>query len=541
MKRFFRTLCVCLFSAVTCGVAVAQDDIRSIASQPVLRAGERPWDGSDWLARFYGPRNYAPAWTRGQADEAITLLRQAPADGLDADDYDPDGLQHSFDLHDQPDRFDAALTAAMLHFLADLRLGRVRSSFHTDGPDERIARFDPVQVLGAALDHGSVQEAVEGARPPLLFYERVRAVLARYRTLAAQPLHALPAPAGRTAPGGAYRAALALHARLVALGDLPTDAPAPDPHVYDDTLAEGVKHFQSRHGLTDSGVLDANTIAALNVPLAQRVRALELTLERLRWLPDLPSGPVVAVDLPAYRLWAFDRSQPEQAALEMRVIIGKAVKTQTPMFVGEMSYLEFNPYWNVPRSITVKEIIPKLARSPGYLASEHMELVGGGGASTAVDESTLAALRAGRLRVRQRPGPKNSLGAIKFAMPNRYDIYLHSTPRRELFQRTRRDLSHGCIRVEQPAELARFVLAGDPQWDLERIEAAMQPGRTRRVDLPEPVPVVLFYATAIAGRDGEALFARDIYHRDPLLEQALREHGGRSTRQIVPAPSGPTE
>jgi murein L,D-transpeptidase YcbB/YkuD len=153
-----------------------------------------------------------------------------------------------------------------------------------------------------------------------------------------------------------------------------------------------------------------------------------------------------------------------------------------------------------------------------------MEVVGQGGVTSTAGESTIEALRAGKLRVRQRPGPRNSLGAVKFAMPNPMDIYLHATPLRELFRRTRRDLSHGCIRVEQPAELAQFVLRDQPQWDREAIAAAMAPGPTRRVELSAPVPVVIFYATALGARDGRALFGRDIYHRDPLLEQALREH-----------------
>jgi murein L,D-transpeptidase YcbB/YkuD len=225
----------------------------------------------------------------------------------------------------------------------------------------------------------------------------------------------------------------------------------------------------------------------------------------------------------------------------MRVIVGDALKTPTPLFVGQMRYLEFNPYWHVPRSITLKEIIPKLERSHGYLKREDMELVGEGGITTRVNGATLGELRAGRLQVRQRPGPKNSLGPIKFAMPNPDDIYLHSTPERQLFQRARRDLSHGCIRVEHPAELARFVMGGQPDWDLGQIEAAMQPGPTRRVDLLAPVPVVLIYSPAIADAEGQALFGRDIYHRDPLLEQALREHRRQARAQIVPASSGPTE
>jgi murein L,D-transpeptidase YcbB/YkuD len=178
-----------------------------------------------------------------------------------------------------------------------------------------------------------------------------------------------------------------------------------------------------------------------------------------------------------------------------------------------MRYLEFNPYWNVPRSILEKEILPRLARNPAYLTQNEMETVPPG--------ASAADLRSGRARVRQRPGPKNSLGAIKFAMPNPMDIYLHSTPARELFERRRRDLSHGCIRVEAPAALAQFVLGRQRAWNADSIQAALQPGPTRHVDLARAIPVVIFYATAIVDSQGSPLFAADIYGRDAKLEQEL--------------------
>jgi murein L,D-transpeptidase YcbB/YkuD len=225
--------------------------------------------------------------------------------------------------------------------------------------------------------------------------------------------------------------------------------------------------------------------------------------------------------VPAYRLWAFDGRDPAGQPLEMRVIVGAAARTPTPLFIGQMRYLEFNPYWNVPRSIETAEIIPKLARDPGYLARNDMELVSAAG-TVLPGAGGLAALRAGTARVRQRPGPKNALGAVKFAMPNPMNIYLHSTSAQELFARSRRDLSHGCIRVEHPAALAQFVLADPERWSADAVAAALRPGRTVTVMLREAVPVVLFYATALTDRDGRALFADDIYGLDEQLVQALR-------------------
>jgi murein L,D-transpeptidase YcbB/YkuD len=526
------------------GQAGLADRIRALATEPAATLRSELYDDRDPVGRFYASRDYAPAWEPEQARQALELLRAAPADGLAPEDYGTDALLRQAQGPQDRARFDVDLTRSMLRYLNELHVGRVRSEFHPRLPDPRLQQFDPVERLQAALDQGQLGQLVTAAAPRFPIYAPVKRRLAHYRELAQQPQRRLAALPGRMlAPGSPYAGAAALRARLVLLGDLAADA-APPQRVYSDQLAEGVRRFQARHGLQEDGVLGRATIAALQVPLARRVRQLELTLERLRWLPDLPPGRVIAVNLPAYRLWAFDTAAAEPGAvLEMRVIVGEAIKTPTPLFIGQMRYLEFHPYWNVPRSITLKEIIPKLERSPAWLVQNDMELVpvGSGQITQAVTSSTLAALRDGKYRVRQRPGPDNALGAVKFILPNSMAIYLHATPEHALFARPRRDLSHGCIRVEQPVELAQFVLGDQPQWSLADIGAAMAPGSTLRVDLPAEVPVVLFYATAITGRDGTTLFAPDVYGRDALLEQALAARAAKPKSEIVPASSAPKE
>lgn len=493
-----------------------------------------PYDERGWLNRFYAPRKYAPAWNPSTAAAALWVLRQAPLQGLDPLDYGTNALERQLRAGGAGSaRFDVALTSAMLHYLADLRVGRVRSEYHTRLPDARLKRYDPVERLRTGLAAGRLQAAVQAAEPPLRQYGRVKAALAQYRTLAKQPYPALAVPRAKIKPGAAYPEAKLLFERLMLLGDLPANAPAPNDGIYTEELKEGVERFQARHGLLDDGVLGRGTINALNVTPAQRVRQLALTLERLRWLPDFGPGPLIVVDLPAYRLWALQKGSGAAAGtempLEMRVVVGTAVKTETPLFVGQMRYLEFNPYWNVPRSILEKEILPKLARNPDYLTQNAMETVPAG--------ASMADLKAGRARVRQRPGPKNALGAIKFALPNAMDIYLHSTPGREVFARSRRDLSHGCIRVEHPAALAQFVLGQQARWNADTIQDALQPGPTRHVDLPRPIPVVMFYATASVDSSDNARFAADIYGRDAKLAQVLASR--RST--IVSAPDWPAD
>ena len=291
--------------------------------------------------------------------------------------------------------------------------------------------------------------------------------------------------------------------------------------------------FQDRHGLAADGQLGKQPIAALNLPLAARVLQIELALERLRWLPDLTGWPVIAINIPSYRLWVFtDANRDETPALTMRVVVGRAVTAlQTPVFVGEMRYLELNPYWNVPPSILHTEILPRIGRDPGYLQREDMEIVAGTSAmGSTVDAAALAGLEKGSLRVRQRPGPKNALDGIKFVLPNTMNIYLHGTPAQRLFANTRRDFSHGCIRLEDPLGLATFVLRDQPAWSRERLDAAIASGLSARADLSAPIPVVIFYTTAIATSAGTAMFLPDVYGYDRKLVDALHKSGRYSAR-----------
>ncbi|MFZ0979156.1 MAG: L,D-transpeptidase family protein [Candidatus Acidiferrales bacterium] len=334
----------------------------------------------------------------------------------------------------------------------------------------------------------------------------------------------LPATKKPVKPGDVYPGVPRLVRLLRLLGDLPESAAFPsDATIYEGELVGAVRNFQSRSGLTPDGRIDAATLAELNVPLSRRVRQMELTLERWRWLPDEYQHSPIVVNIPEFRLRAYD--DQSKIAVTMKVVVGKVYgQYETPIFMSKMRSVIFRPYWNVPPSIAKAEIIPALERNPGYLQKENMEVVDDHDnivSSGVVANEILEEAREGKLSFRQRPGPDNSLGLIKFMFPNEFDVYMHDTPATELFSKSRRDFSHGCIRLERPVDLAVWVLRNNPGWDVDRIRAAMNGTKTEEVTLTQPISVLIVYGTVIVSEDDVVHFYDDIYGHDAALEQAL--------------------
>lgn len=508
------------------------------------------------LERVYDEPTANPLWLDAQlrptqsGHDAVAIITAAAADGLDPADYGAARLNEGLRVLDEgrgslqeAAAFDLELSEAMVLYLRHFHRGRVNPrdmGFQISVPTDE---HDYALLVRRAALSGRVKETVASMEPRLVQYRSLRSALAMYRELASlegTTTAVLPPKLTKSIrPGDVGPLLEPLRNRLVTLRDLEiTSEGRGVAAAYDGELLEAVKRFQMRHGLAPDGVLGQSTWNALNVPLTKRTRQIELAMERLRWLPHLDEHRFIAVNIPMFRLWAWDMVPPSGTPdFGTGVIVGKALDTRTPVFVEEMRHVVFRPYWNVPRSILRNEILPILRTSPGYLESHDMEIVSGQGDDAkpvAASADSMGRLADGTLRLRQRPGPKNALGSVVFVFPNDDNVYMHGTPAPELFGRARRDLSHGCVRVEDPTGLAQWVLKDEPGWDLSRILAAMEGRPSFRVPLSQPIRVIMYYVTAaVMPEDGSIHFAEDIYGHDLRLERALT---ARNRRAALPGP-----
>ncbi len=494
-------------------------------------------------------------------EQALLNLEQAGQNGLRPDDYGSAALRRAWnhllcrrheDLADYA-RFDFSLSLALLHFLSDVRFGRIAPAAIRFDLESRRNLDSLVTLILSAITQNHVDKLAERAEPSHPPYRQLKRALNHYRKLENRSLPSL-AFAHSIKPGERLRQIVDLQQTLKILGFMPEEesfSPSPDnhadsgtatgtvaalelqpttdEHLYAGAVVEAVRQFQRQHGLAADGVIGRQTLAALNTPIQQRIMQLELAMEHWRWLPDLNAGrSLILVNIPAFHLWVYpdsDLSQP--ATLDMKVIVGMAADNQTPVFTGRLQYLEFGPYWNIPWKIGVKEILPKMLKDPEYLGKHNMELVADFHTDTQVlplTESFADDLVRGRIHIRQRPGPDNALGKIKFIFPNHHAVYLHDTPSRRLFYKPRRDLSHGCVRVEQPGQLAEYILASANDWRKQDVLDALRKRQNRRVRLKQGFQVLLFYNTADV-IDGRIYFYPDIYRLDQQLAERLQQHG----------------
>ncbi|HUZ94063.1 MAG TPA: L,D-transpeptidase family protein [Edaphobacter sp.] len=496
------------------------------------------------VTTFYDDRNYELAWTRDGKPTATALafiaqFKDAAAKGLNPEDYDASLWAGRVQkLAGKPadaiSEFDVAMTVNVMRYISDLRIGRVNPSHFNFDINVQSKKYNLAEfVSDHVVDATEVPKLIAGVEPDSEQYRQTEAALGHYLDLAKQQqdddAQPLPMVENAVAVGEHYAAAPELLKRLRLEGDAPaedaTSDDKPVPHTFTKDLSEAVKHYQHRHGIEENGKLGPQTVKSLNVPLTERVVQLQDALERWRWLPDQYVNAPLMVNLPEFVLRGY--GPDHKLDFKMKVVVGKVVgEHQTPVFAHMMRYLVFRPYWNVPVDIAKKELAPHIAADPGYLEKHNFEVTNG--KHQVLTHYTAKQVGQGGVLVREKPGPKNSLGLVKFMFPNQYDIYLHSTPAPYLFDRSRRDFSHGCIRVQKPADLAVWALNGqldkDKQpWDMDKVQTAFnnETQNNRTVLLKTPIPIVIFYVTAEVEDDGEVHFFDDIYGYDADLQGVL--------------------
>jgi L,D-transpeptidase YcbB len=499
-----------------------------------MSAGGRAVLARTALPRFYEERAFEPVWVApapaARLRELTSAIRTSEEHGLDPEAYHLttiDSLARRLtERFDEETAVDLELLATDAFLVLGSHLLHGRVNPETINPEwlanRRSARLDT--ILAQAVERSRIVDGLYELAPQQERYRRMLAAARTLRTLAARGGWPVVPDGERLEVGSEGPRVLALRRRLGIGGDVASaeDDGRAEPLRFDPSLAEAVRRFQRRHGLDADGVVGRATLAALNVPAQERLRQIEINLERWRWLPAELGDRHIEVNIPGFDVRVVEDGT---VVARHRAVVGRRFRA-TPMFTGSMTYLVLAPYWHVPPTIAAVDKLPLIKQDPGQIARDRMTLLELG-TDTPVDPSTVdwASMTGAdfnrRYRLRQDPGPFNALGHVKFMFPNRHNVYLHDTPSRDLFERTARDFSSGCIRVDRALELAEYLLRDRPGWTRERIEEVARGRVERTVPLGAALPVHLLYWTAWADDDVTLHFRDDIYGRDDVVWRAL--------------------
>jgi len=506
--------------------------LERVFADPEPIPAQRPLDWPT-LSRVYRGHDYGPFWLgdhgpRSRAGQLLTVLRHAGEHGLDPADYHLQTLERLWPASSSiaRARLDILLTDALIRYGRDLWTGRLDPAEAQPAWHVEREAFDPRAMLLLALSSTDLYGLLEDLAPRIAIYRRLQQALRRYRAIARTG--GWPEiPEGPLLERGDQDPRVhAITERLLATGDLRHRGT--EPCMYGAAVEQAVRRFQRRHGLEVDGIVGPETRAAMNMPVSQRLAQIQLNLDRWRWLPRDLDERYILVNAAGFRLHAVADGDP---IVTMKVIVGKPYR-ETPAFSERMTHIVINPRWNVPDSIARKDLLPKQQADPDHFQQMGIRVLESWAPDAReFDPETINwdALSRSHFpyRLQQEPGPRNALGRLKFMLPNRFDIYLHDTPARHLFQRSRRTFSSGCIRLEEPLALAEFVLA-DEAWDLPDLRRLIASGETRTIHLSRALPVYLLYFTVWVDEDGMIRFARDVYHRDQASVSAFEESRGPS-------------
>jgi len=492
------------------------------------------------LLDFYLEREAQPLWVtsgglQNRAKVLIKELEEAGREGLNTTIY------HLFDISSllidinirivmetsEPAEFaklDLLLTDAFFAYGFHLSEGIINPDangfdWYINKPQKNVAK-----ILESTLDQNNLAGFVDRLQPRHSGYLRLKAALLKYQNInELGGWHKVPAgPKMRQGDRGARVAAL--RSRLITSGDL-ADSKNGDRKYFDEVLEDGVKRFQARHGLKVDGIVGSATLSALNIPVEDRIKQVRLNMERWRWLPQDLGRRHILVNTANFELNVIEDKQIKKT---IRAIVGKT-KRPTPVLSRKITFMELNPYWNIPHKIALNDILPRIKKDSHYLVDQKIRVFENWKSdakeisSESIDWDMITKANFS-YKLRQDPNTANALGSIKFIFPNEFAIYLHDTPARELFSKTKRTFSSGCIRIEKPIELAAYLLQDNPKWDLEKITAAVESRKTKIIILPDPVNIHILYWTAWVDKDGTINFRDDIYGRDNKLNIVLNRN-----------------
>lgn len=483
------------------------------------------------LLQIYEQRNFLPAWNDPrQVGELVTAIKATAADGLDPSDYHLKQVESIYGVLLAGDQVspeeralqDLILTDSLVRLGYHQLFGKVNP--YTLDPNWNFRRelndIDPAVAIQKAIDSPSLADYLSTFFQRGWFYRELQVALANYRQIAANGGWPVIADGPTLKPGNSDPRLTVLAQRLIISHDLDASGFDEKPAIYDERLQQAVRHFQDRHGLDVDGAVGPATLRALNVPVEKRLEQLKVNIERARWVLDDIEDDFVLVNIAGFRAYVL---RNREVLWRTNVQVGKTYH-QSPVFRDEIKYIVINPTWTVPYSIASKEILPKIKRDPNYFATRDFDLKDKNGklANPAKVDWNTVTERNFPFWLVQRPGPNNALGRVKIMFPNEHAVYLHDTPSKALFGKSERAFSHGCIRVENPFDLAEQLLGGDG-WNQAKFQEVLDSKETKTVRLSKPMPVLLLYWTAMVNPDGVVHFYNDVYSRDQRIVEALNE------------------